>query len=313
MSDLDDLDFEELIAVESPAQFQDLPRTLQNFPAEIIEKTQQGQHSPLIVDIETVPDESRMALFDLPALPSPPTETPSDVLNRTTIAAVVAMSVEGVGKYVESINPPDSWLDTLAATENAREKGPRDGVLKLIKAKRGWRDAAKNDFEDRVKTLSVNPLYCRICALGVIAGDAIPRAMLIEDDEEERKALAEFWRLFQVHRQVVGYNVLAFDLRVILVRSIILGVPVPRIVDRRKFGSRDVLDLMIELFPDGRPMGMKAAAKCLGIRVADDHGNGSQVYQLYKAGDWAAIEKYLFGDLRITEELYQKLSGVFFA
>lgn len=322
MAGLDDLDFDEVLTPPTTGE-QAKPITIPASSQMVIDETSGERRAArqslvearslttsaslsskpgdcLYLDIETVPDESRLHLF--PLEPMPPV-TP--LLALMMIADFAALTVEKAREYLATVTPDAEWIDLAEAAESKREK-PRKEIFKLLSEKR-------SASEDRIKELSVNPMYLRIIAIGLKAGDGETQVFMASPDDwpaTEAKMLADALAYIRRFRPVIGFNI-HFDLSSILVRSAILGVDVPYMPDRRKYGSPDVLDLMQAIYGDRCPKGcgMKSTAKMLGIDIPEDHGDGSQVYKLSQQRDWPAIDKYLRGDIAITHAIHQKIAG----
>lgn len=279
-------------------------------PAEISAVTidETGKHRPprrsnrsgdvLYLDIETVPDDSRVHLF--PLEPMPPI-TPFDKL--ISISEFASLTVEKSKDYLAKLSPAGEWIDAAEANELNSSK-PRKEILKLLADKRSAQD-------DRIKELSVNPMFCRIVAIGLKVGSNPVESLLCSTPLDEYTALVEAWRVIQKHRPVIGFNVRDFDLRVMLVRSALLGVEPAFVPDTRKYGSPDVIDLMQAIYGDRCPKGcgLKPTARMFGIEVPEGHGDGSQVYKLFQLRKWGLIADYLVGDVELTAAVHQKIAG----
>lgn len=304
MPSLDDLDFDEPAIAQPPSGGE------QSKPVEVSSVTidSTGKNRPplaskrsgdvLYLDIETVPDETRVHLF--PLEPMPPI-TP--LLALKTIDDFAAMTVENAKAYLLTVTPDPEWIELVEAKEQSRDK-PRKEIFKLLADKRSAQD-------DRIKELSVNPMFCRIVAIGLKVGSNPVESLLCSTPLDEFTALVEAWRTIQKFRPVIGFNVRDFDLRVMLTRSAILGVEPAFVPDTRKYGSPDVIDLMQAIYGDRCPRGcgLKPTAKMFGIDVPDDHGDGSQVYKLYQSRNWKKIADYLVGDVEMTAAVHQKIAG----
>jgi predicted PolB exonuclease-like 3'-5' exonuclease len=126
--------------------------------------------------------------------------------------------------------------------------------------------------------------------------------------------LERFWEVAAHVSPIVGFNCRNFDLPTVLVRSMLLGVHVPVRVDLGRYGNTQVLDLMDVLYPSGCPRGhgLKPTCRMLGVDVPPDHGDGSQVYELYQQKDFGRLREYCQGDVEITRRLHRdKLAGYF--
>lgn len=298
----------EVVAIAKPAVIPSLPSP--SFPP----GCEPREGDPLYLDIETVPDDDSPRAKFFPTEKLPP-ETPSDKM--MPVAEFVALTVEKQSKYADPLNPSQAWISSAIAAELTKEdKKPREGTLKLLYGKR---DA----FESYIKELSVNPLTLKIVSIGIKIGDCPTRVLTTEPTNDyqgqmfertrEGFMLDEAWRLIcdKRYSPIVGFGVRRFDLPAMLLRSALIGVNVPRMIDLRKYGSSDVLDFEMVLF-DGMPkkgFGMKTVAQVLGITVPENHGDGSQVYKLYKEGNWTAIATYNRGDCEILRAIHEVVAG----
>ena len=283
-------------------------------------------HEPLYFDLETVPDHSRFASFNLPPLPPIPAE--DDIASLPRAEKVVAKTVSEVQKALAEITcPPGEWLDLLALAEQASEN-PRAGVFEAITKARTKRQNVAALHEERRKLLSTTPEFCRIVALGWAVGNGPAVAAVVgqpagphsvgSQPTTEREILELFWTLAHAHSPLIGFNILHFDLPVIFVRSAILGIGASRMLDRKPWG-KDVVDVFALRFPtgggsgDGRPRKLKSLAAIHGIDIpAGDETDGSCVERLL-AEDPVKLGAYVKSDVAITREYHRQLSGYFWS
>lgn len=271
------------------------------------------ESTALFFDIETVPDYSRLESFGLDPLPKILPEAAS--AECPEIAALLKSGLEVIEKKLLTLNPTDEYLDAVASAEALAEK-PRVGVGKAVAAVRAARERVKNAAGDRRKLLSVTPEYCRIAALGWAVGSGRVESLTCGehadcDTTDERELLTTFWSLALDARPLIGFNVLHFDLRVLFVRSALLGVMPSRLLDCRPYGSRDVLDLMLVRFGSvSQAMGLKKLAPLYGIEVPAGDCDGSQVEELMRT-DPNKVGLYVASDVAVTRELYRRMAGFF--
>jgi hypothetical protein len=268
---------------------------------------------PLFFDLETVPDESRLHTFGLAPVPPPPAETPADALPPAE--SILAASIDGIKERLAPLIPSAEYCDALTAAERAGKN--RSGVYPLIAAARSARQTAIDATAERCKLLSTTPEYCRIAALGWATGDEQIRYGVAADPAGESALLDKFWELAATAGPLVGFNIIGFDLPVILVRSAILGIPAARSFDLKPYaGNRDVIDVYLGRFGpkgntnSGRPGKLKQLAALMGIPVPAEGCDGSQVYDLLRT-DPKAVGAYVKSDVEITRAYYQKLRGFF--
>ena len=270
----------------------------------------------LYFDIETVPDWDREPLFGLPPVVTEVEVTADDKLSLDHVVTATIKEAQGL---LTGKQPSEAWLDALERAERSRADGGRAGIFVLIAEKRRPFADVKTALSDRIKLLSVTPMYARICAIGTAIGNTAATARICRNATEEREALHAFWMLVMQHRPLVGFNCRDFDLQVILLRSAILKVYPPLILDRSKYRSRDVVDVMTELYGDRCPKGhgLKPTCRMLGIvppvAAGETEMEGSQVYDLFTAGKFNEIASYCATDVTFTQHLHRHFVSGFFA
>ena len=262
---------------------------------------------PLYLDLETVPDYERMESFGLaPVEEARPVKLSGDCM---PVADFLTGPLTIVEERLERDNPEDAYLDALVAFEATSAK-PRAGVADRVKALRAKRAAAAGAEGERRKLLSVTPEYCRIAAVGWAIGNGETHSVIVYP-EMEVEALATIWDLVSIHRPIVGFNILGFDLNVIKVRSCLLGVEPSCWLSDSPYGNRDVVDLMLARFgKGGKAKKLKELARLYGIPVPAGDCDGSQVEALL-ASDSNKVGEYVRSDVEITRELHRKWAGVF--
>lgn len=281
-------------------------------------KTNSSRRSPVYIDIETIPDESRADLFGLDPLPTPAeylsendSAAPSELLRGTIDDVKAAVTkANGGGKIL-----PRKILQACVDAERKAQK-PRKGVVDLFGEMIATIDNEAATIaaatEAQRKTMSVTPEMCRVVALGFAVGNDPAEAMVVGvDGKTEADLLAKFWSLAaNFSGPIVGYNVLGFDLPTLFVRSILLGVDPLRKLDLRPWGN-DVCDLMQARFPKSGAKKLKDLARLMGIEVPAGDVDGSHVYQLFTAGKLKEIGEYVRSDIIISRELHKRYRGTF--
>jgi hypothetical protein len=146
--------------------------------------------------------------------------------------------------------------------------------------------------------------------IGWAIGDDEPGASIPSlNDDDERRVLGGFWQHAKHLSPLIGFNILDFDLRVILVRSALLGVRPTRLFDTRPWG-KDIVDLMRLRFPTGKAMGLKKLARLYGFPVPAGDVDGSQVSELMQTNP-DKLAEYVKSDIEITRQLYRFYCGYF--
>jgi len=276
-----------------------------------------GDKQPLYFDLETAPDWPRVDQFDLPPVAEAPPETRlNDCYNP---GQVLDQPIAKIQQAMELINPPEEYLEDLWAAEQAGKC--REGVKKVIDSIRSKKAAARNAKADRIKLLSTTPEYCRIVALSVAVGDGAPQALVCDENEPSRKweadLLAQFWDLARWCDPLVGYNIVGFDIPVILFRSALLGVPSTRRINLQ-WSSNEVIDLYYRRFGPrgssggGRPGKLKQLLRLAGISVRAGGTDGSEVYEMLATEEGRRrLWVYACSDVEGTRDLFKFYQGYF--
>jgi len=169
--------------------------------------------------------------------------------------------------------------------------------------------------EEQAKQLSKCALdldLCRVIAIGVWCPDeAAPLDIdLCPDETEERAALQLFWHILRTFPQadLVGFNVIGFDLPVLMRRSLYLGLKYPKLV-LNKYRPGRVVDIQQELSHQGllKYRSQDFYCKRFGITVDDPVTEGAQIPTLAEAGEWGTIAAHCRADLYRLHGLAEKL------
>lgn len=246
----------------------------------------------LVFDFETVPDESRFPR---------PVAVVHEFATDVDLSDLVKGAVPEITKRIADGLAP-SQLEELATLEQSAKK-PRKGVMDAIHSALNANDS---ELESWKKACSVNPFKARICAFGWAVGCGEPQSMTARTDDEERAILVKFWELVHSCGKRCGYNIFGFDDMLAIVRSALLGVEPSCRLDRRRYGNREAIDLMLVLFPSGSAMPCKDVCNALGITPPAREMDGSKVFDLYEAEDMESIANYVESDVAIERELLNR-------
>jgi DNA polymerase elongation subunit (family B) len=151
---------------------------------------------------------------------------------------------------------------------------------------------------------------CRVVALGTwfqgIPDSPLPNVVTCANEDEERFVLDWFWRSHQGHA-FCGYNILDFDLPVLLRRSLYLGVDVPRL-ELGRYKHPRVMDLMQILSYDGKLKFRSLSFYCKRFGIPDtDTMCGADIGAAIERGDWDAVRSHCESDVAKTVALAQRL------
>jgi hypothetical protein len=178
-------------------------------------------------------------------------------------------------------------------------------------------------IDDAYLKTALNGDFGRILCIGFVdesARDEISRSVLGWDADlkkfhcDERRTLSEFWQRMKTFRpnvdRIVGHNIFDFDLKFILKRSIIHGVRPTVGLSFARYRNQPIFDTMCEWerWSYGPKASLDTLAKALGLESSKQEGiNGSQIYNLYQAGEHQAIHDYCLRDVELTRAIYKRM------
>ncbi len=132
-------------------------------------------------------------------------------------------------------------------------------------------------------------------------------------DEGELRALQQFFVLLEHYDrevdEIVGHNVLDFDLPFIYQRALVNELRVPRLVNLSEYTVRGVYDTQRAWWLGQRKtVSLDEIAFALGlVSSKTKEVEGSTVYELFHAGRLADIREYNLKDIRLTRHVYERL------
>ena len=146
------------------------------------------------------------------------------------------------------------------------------------------------------ETTGLSPLAHRVVCIGTKVGEE--KCVLMGKDEKEM--LEGFINTIAEGDVLVGYNV-GFDMGFLILRSLKHGV------DPRKLLSCARVDLMEKIteLTRGKYVSLRKVATYFGL----DYGkaNGTLIPELWEAGEYKPIMEHCLSDVRLTEQLFEKL------
>lgn len=211
------------------------------------------------------------------------------------------------------------------------EKDLRLGYMRLEQQRRYDEDIAAE--EERVYQLgSLNATSGRVLSIAVHVG-SIPGfeiqgvaqnqseyAFGINEEgneQEEAQALRNFLSLMADFDsecdEIVGHNIIGFDLPFIFQRCLANQVAVRPFVNLGEYNVRGVYDTMRAWWLGGRGrVGLDDVAWALGLESSKtSEVEGSRVFELYQAGRLLEIREYNLNDVRVTRKVYERMLACF--
>ena len=126
---------------------------------------------------------------------------------------------------------------------------------------------------------------------------------------DEAALLTEFWDIAEDVGLFVGFNVLDFDLKFIMQRSIIQRVKPSRAISFARYRSEPVYDVMTEWVQwSNTYIKLDELALALGLESPKGTIDGSKVYDYYLDGKIQEICDYCLRDVHATRDIYQRMT-----
>jgi hypothetical protein len=105
----------------------------------------------------------------------------------------------------------------------------------------------------------------------------------------------------------VGHNLIEFDLRFLLQRSIVHGVPLPLPYNARPWDTNRVYDTMTMWAGLKNRVGLDKLAKALGVGGKDGI-SGADVWPMVQAGRIPEVCDYCAADVELTRRVYRRMT-----
>lgn len=132
-------------------------------------------------------------------------------------------------------------------------------------------------------------------------------------EEGERRALIGCFELMKdfdsESDEIVGHNILGFDLPFIFQRALVQGLHFRPFVNLGEYNVRGVFDTMHRWwFGAKRTVSLDDLAWALGIESSKTaEVEGSKVFDLYQANRLELIREYNLNDVRVTRKIYERM------
>jgi len=182
-------------------------------------------------------------------------------------------------------------------------------------------------LQDYQKT-GLNGLHGEICSVAFALDDGEIQSLTRTHENDEAWLLNKFWTALKVQTETltpgghmsrlewIGHNIIDFDLRFLKQRSIVNGIKPPYMVPAdARHGSDWVFDTMKEwcgTYGSNRYVKQDELVEVLGIEppiwsVGAMTVDGSQVWDLFKAGKFDVISTYNRLDVYKVREIHKRM------
>jgi len=212
---------------------------------------------------------------------------------RHLIIDVETVAIDDVATYLEPVSAPSNYKDEAKIAAYIAEE-------------------TKRQVEKAALDIDLARIVAIGCKWSSWSVEEPPEVLLMKDELQECEQLGKFWQAFWPvympgNTVAVTFNGLAYDLPLLLRRSLYLGVTAPKLqLDR--FRHPDAIDLMQILCLDGRLKmhGLQFYANRFKIPVEQDI-TGADIGAAVAAGDWAAVERHCAADVQTTYLLAKRM------
>jgi len=199
-------------------------------------------------------------------------------------------------------------IETLPAPEHMHD------VLREIheyKKKKKRRNGEKyaTSFESFLAGTGLDGTFGRILCISYAINDGMVSCIC---DEDEKKVLENFWEAARDADLFVGFNIIDFDMKYIVQRSMVHGIrPKTKMpLSFARYRNYPMYDCMHEWnqWSFGRGVGLDALARALGLPTSKTNMDGSEVFAYYKKGKIKEICAYCNADVEVTRKIYKRMN-----
>jgi predicted PolB exonuclease-like 3'-5' exonuclease len=194
-------------------------------------------------------------------------------------------------------------IETVPAGEEHFE------LLKKLHVKSEQKKAARNarsqTFDDFHKGTGFSGAFGRIVCIAY----ALDNGKIESLSGNEKEMLTKFWEIAKDVDLFVGHNILDFDLRFIIQRSIVLGVKPSRLdLSFARYKNFPIFDTMEEWSKWGRNSeSQDTLAHAFGLPSSKEEMDGSEVWEYFKKGKIKEICEYCKRDVEVNREVYKRM------
>ncbi len=202
-------------------------------------------------------------------------------------------------------------IETIPGGDSAKaylehKISPPKGDLTFEDIKKWEEDKGKKLEEQFIKTSLSGDFGQIVCIACIKEKPDETEKRLIRGDEKE--IIREFWDYVKDVNLFVGHNILDFDLKFIVKRSIIFGIKPTIRMRFARYRQDMVYDTMHEWEKWGGRISLDRLACVLGLPSSKTEMDGSEVYGYYKEGKIDEICEYCMRDTELTRKIYRRMN-----
>ena len=162
-------------------------------------------------------------------------------------------------------------------------------------------EAKANHLADFTERAALSPVTGRVLCIGWLAGGAFSYF----GDDDEATLLRDFWAGTE-DVELIGFNIVPFDLPFLIRRSWKLGVDVPLFIRHGRYFADTITDLRAEWQLGNREFrgGLDYVARFLGL--GEKNGSGKDFATAWETDRKGALN-YLENDCRLTAKIAERM------
>lgn len=172
--------------------------------------------------------------------------------------------------------------------------------------------------DEAIAKTSLDPAAGHIVCIAWAIGEELAGSVKATCIEDEAYMLRLFFKFLQGELPIncgvvrfVGHYISGFDLRFIINRAIVLGVPIPKIIPRDiKPWSQDIFDTMVAWAGPKGTISQARLAEALGIDGNKSDFDGSMVADAWARGEHDRIASYCRGDIETVRAIHRRFEAV---
>ena len=227
----------------------------------------------IVVDIETIPDQSKGAIERI----GQDLVVKSPDLTKPKLIELVT----GGDKFKSVAELKEMWVE-----EHGAKAKMEQAITKWLKT-------------------SFNGGYGQICCICV---DDNGKERIYTDESGEAAMLADFWNDLRVMEPYFIAHNAKFDIPFLYHRSVINQIQPPKFFKSHGRHDRDHFCTMEAWAGFNGKISLNNLAKILGLGQKMNDMDGSQVWPEYQKGNFKKIAEYCLQDVRLTKQVYNKLT-----
>ncbi len=192
------------------------------------------------------------------------------------------------------------------------------GNIKKMESIAAWlADNGETATNEAIAKTSFDPAAGHICTIGWAVGDGEIVSAHADNIEGESDVIRAFFDGIHYSKTrdaacFVGHYISGFDLRFIMCRAIVLGIPIPPSIPRDiKPWSKEIFDTMTAWSGAKGSISLDNLCYALGI-PGEDGLDGSMVSAAWANGEHEKIARYCEDDVRKVRMVHKKFQAVGF-